>query len=287
MNELREGEGQLQHHGVGDALRQQILGVTTSLFTVAAVALVAIASTVGVTYYYHERTSSWVEQSRAISHLARTAYVLTVERELALLNDPAVKMGTTDAAKFTVTMDSLVDAASNSPERTSHVAAIRDAQTRWNASVKSASSDVNSSIVQKKRFDILRARLALLVLAEETRYVQSRDDQRNLALFTTATVFAELLILLLVFNGLRRRLMAQVERVIQQSNRLQTQTEELESSNVELALAIESKEQARALAEVEAAEQSALFNAIPEVFFILDREGRYHKVSPTNDKLLA
>ena len=88
VNENREGEGQLLRHGVGDALREQILGVTTNLFTVAAVALVAIASTVGVTYYYHERTTSWVEQSRDVSRLARTVYVLTVERELALLNDP-------------------------------------------------------------------------------------------------------------------------------------------------------------------------------------------------------
>ncbi|MEO7367738.1 MAG: EAL domain-containing protein [Gemmatimonadaceae bacterium] len=287
MNELRAAEGQLLHPGVGDALRQQILGVTTNLFAVAAVALVTIASTIGVTYYYHERTTSWVEHSREISRLARTAYVITVERELALLNDPDVNTATRTAARFAVTMDSLVNAASNSPERTIHIAAIRDAQTRWNASVKSASSDINNNIVQKRRFDILRARLALLVLAEDTRYVKSQADQRTLALLATATVFAELLILLLVFNSLRRRLMAQAERVIEQSNRLQIQTEKLESSNVELALAIESKEHARALAEDEAAEQSALFNAIPEVFFILDREGRYHKVSPTNDKLLA
>ncbi len=221
MNELREGEGQLPHHGAGDALRQQILGVTTNLFTVAAVALVAIAATVGISNYYRERTTSW------------------------------------------------------------------DSQSRWNASVTSASYDINSNIVQKKRLDILRARLALLVLAEDARYAESQNDQRSLALLTTAAVFAELLLLLLVFNGLRRRLMAQAERVIQQSNRLQVQTQELERSSVELAFAIESKEHARALADEEAAEQSALFNAIPEVFFILDREGRYHKVSPTNDELLA
>jgi len=287
VNESLEGEGQKPQPGVGDALRRQILGVTTNLFTVAAVALVAIASTVGVTYYAHERTANWVDRSREVSRLARTAYVLTVERELALLNESALRLATKASAKFAVTMDSLVDAAGSSPERSNHVTAIRDAQARWNSSVKTAGTDISNSVVQKKRFDILRSRLALLVIAEDTRYAESQDDQRTLALLTTATVFGELLILLLVFNGLRRRLMAQADKVIQQSNRLQIQTEELERSNVELALAIESKEHARVVAEEEAAEQSALFNAIPEVFFVLDRDGRYHKVSPTNDELLA
>ncbi|MGH9419223.1 MAG: diguanylate cyclase domain-containing protein, partial [Thermoanaerobaculia bacterium] len=148
--------------------------------------------------------------------------------------------------------------------------------------------------VQKKHFDILRTRLALLIIAEDEHYAESQDDERRLAVLTTAAVFAELLILLLVFNVLRRRLWLQATEVIQQSDRLhaqsdrlQAQTQELERSNEELARAIELKERARLMAEEDAAEQTALFNAIPEVFFVFDRDGRYHKISPTNDLLIA
>ena len=286
MSEPVAGEKRTPQFAGGDALRQQILGVTANLFTVAAIALVAIASTIGVTYYVHERTAVWVEKSREVSRLARSAYVLSVERELALLSDSAIKPAPRAAAKFAVAMDSLVDAAKSTPDQSNHFAGIKDAQEQWNASVGRAGAAGNFAL-RKKRFDILRTRLALLILAEDARYLESQVTERTLASLTTAAVFAELLILLLVLNGLRRRLMSQANEVIEQSVRLQAQTDELELSNTELALAIESKESARIVAEEQAAEQSALFDAIPEVFFILDRDGRYHKVSPTNDQLLA
>jgi diguanylate cyclase (GGDEF)-like protein/PAS domain S-box-containing protein len=287
VSESVAGDVQKSKPGPADELRQQILGVTANLFTVAAIALVAIASTIGATYYVHQRTSSWVEKSREVSRLARTAYVLTVERELALLDDSAVRPAAKIAARFAVTMDSLLEAASKGQESRSVVAALKDAQSQWDVSVAQKKEAGTAIGLQKKRFDILRTRLALLIISEDEHYTESQDDERTLALFTTAAVFAELLILLLVFNGLRRRLMLQATEVIQQSDRLQAQTEELERSNVELALAIDSTEKARLVAEEEAAEQAALFNAIPEVFFILDRDGRYHKVSPTNDLLLS
>jgi diguanylate cyclase (GGDEF)-like protein/PAS domain S-box-containing protein len=273
--------------GSADELRQQIIGVTANLFTVAAIALVAIASTIGATYYVHERTVSGVEKSREISRLARTAYVLTVERELALLDESEARPASRAAARFAVAMDSLLELARSGPDSGRNASAISDAQSQWNESL--AHNDITGAApgTQKKRFDILRTRLALLVMAEDERYSESQDDERALAVLTTAAVFAELLILLLVFNGLRRRLMMQANEVIEQSDRLRAQTEQLEKSNIELAMAIESKERARLVAEEEAAEQAALFNAIPEVFFILDRDGRYHKVSPTNDLLLA
>ncbi|HZK77782.1 MAG TPA: EAL domain-containing protein [Gemmatimonadaceae bacterium] len=296
--ETSAGEGQTLQHRAHDTLRKQIGSVTASLFAVAAIALVAIAATIGGTYYAHERTVTLVENSREISRLARSAYVLTVERELAILSDAppqaAEKAATAAATRFSATLDSLFKAASNSAERRNHVNVIKEAQTHWNASIAVAGSKSTGRASQKKRFDILRTRLAVLTLAEDVRYAESQGDERRVTFLATAAVLAELLILLLVFNRLSLRLMYQANEAIQQSSRLQTQsdrlqiqTEELERSNIELAIAIEAAERARIIAEEAAAEQAALFNAIPEVFFILDRDGRYHKVSPTNDALLA
>ncbi len=285
MNEPIAGEGDLSTHRPGDTLRQQILGVTANLFTVAAIALVAIASTIGLTYYAHELMAGRVSRSRDISHLARTAYVLTVERELAYLNDSAVRPAASTAAKLAVTMDSLVNEVGANSDRRNQVMSIQDAQTKW--VTNTARVVPGGALIQRRRFDVLRTRLALLILDEDRRYAGSQDAERTLSFITTATVFVELLILLLVCSGMKRRLLNQADMVIEQSDRLRVQTAELESSNLELAMAIESKEQARFIAEEGAAEQAALFNAIPEVFFILDRDGRYHKVSPTNDQHLA
>ncbi len=296
--EIHAAEGQTQH-GAGDALRKQIMGAATTLFAVAAFALVAIAGTIGGTYYARERSVSLVDQSREIAKLARTAYVLTVERELGRLGEGPEQSSPNDAArakrKFAVTMDSLFKKSGSSAERMRHVTSIKEAQARWSESIANGGiGRTKERDGEKIWFDILRARLAVLVLAEDVRYVVSQGDERAVTVFSTAAVLAEILILLIVFNRLSRRLISQATQATEQSNRLQIQsdrlqrqTEQLEHSNVELALAIDAAERARVIAEEAAAEQTALFNAIPEIFFILDRDGRYHKVSPTNDPELA
>jgi diguanylate cyclase (GGDEF)-like protein/PAS domain S-box-containing protein len=291
-------EGQIQH-GADAALRKRIVRAATMLFAVAAFALVAIAATIGGTYYVRERTINVVDKSREIARLARTGYALTVERELALLGEGPEPSSPAAAAKARVrlsaTLDSLEKASGNSSERLNHITAIKSAEARWSESIaRGGIGRTKEHNGEKTWFDILRTRLAVLVLAEDVRYAVSQGDERIVTVFATATVFAELLILLIVFGRLSRRLVSQATEAMEQSNtlqvqsdRLRTQTEELEGSNVDLAVAIDAADRARVIAEEAAAEQAALFNAIPEIFFILDRDGRYHKVSPTDDPQLA
>ena len=73
--------------GRGNEVHRKMVRESRNLFGVAALALLAIAATVGAMYVIHEGTSSWVAESRDISRLTRTAYVLTVEREIALLDE--------------------------------------------------------------------------------------------------------------------------------------------------------------------------------------------------------
>src|SRR4029078_1494897 len=51
----------------GENTRQQMLRVPRSLFSVAAVALVAIAATIGATYSEHERTAATIAESRELA----------------------------------------------------------------------------------------------------------------------------------------------------------------------------------------------------------------------------
>ena len=285
-------------------LRTQMLFLTRYLFGVAAFALVAIAATVTAMYFLHEQTSDWVAETRDISRLARTAYVITVERELgrrsnALFTDGTLtKQDATSkaAARFTATLDSLKLLTRGNAERSARVVAIEDAQKRWVSLLDRPllSTPPATRLLERKRFDVLRTRIALLVLAEDATYSDRLLYERDVRLFTTAAILAELLLLLFVISSIRRRLVPQATEVLRhkdelekQAVRLSRQAKELEVTNSELASAIQEKEYARALAEEQAAEQSALFTAITEVFFVLDREGRYHKVTPTNDELLA
>ena len=57
----------------GNELYAQMLRFSRNLFGLAALALVAIAATVGAMYVLHEGTASWVSESRELSRLARTA----------------------------------------------------------------------------------------------------------------------------------------------------------------------------------------------------------------------
>ena len=282
---------------IGNEINRQVLRFSRNLFGMAALALVAIAATVGAMYVLHEGTASWVATSREISRLARTTYVATVERQLALIDEaqaskPAGSSAASKAAaiRLDAVLDSLVHLAGQTPERAAKVASIQDARKRWLAP-PGRTDDLpvpgRVSVSGKRRFDVLRARISLFVLAEDTRYSERQNRERTLRLVTSGAILFEVLVLLLVLNGIRNRLVEQATEVLEQKESLERQAQQLEVSNAELAAAIEEKERARALVEEEAAEQQTLFNAITEVFFVIDRDGRYHKVAPTNDELLA
>ena len=280
----------------GNELYGQMLRFSRNLFGLAALALVAIAATVGAMYVLHEGTSSWVSESRELSRLARTAYVLTVERELARIDGVASRPDAValslerQGSRLAQVMDSLMRVGGKSPERANPIRGIKDAEMRWLQAEIGASRSATthqSAAVAKKRFDVLRTRLALFVMTEDLRYGERLERERNVRLITSAAILLEVLVLLIVLNGIRNRLVLQATEVIRQKESLEQQAAALEISNRELAAAIGEKEKAFSLMEEEAEEQSALFNAITEVFFVIDCNGTYHKVSPTNDDLLA
>jgi diguanylate cyclase (GGDEF)-like protein/PAS domain S-box-containing protein len=288
----------------GEKLRQQMLFLTRSLFGVAAVALVAIAGTVGAMYFLHENTSREVIRSRDISRLARSAYVVTVERELvrrsnaAWAEDASPQADAADKAadRFAQAIDSLKLLTAGNRQRSSRIASIEQAQSQWAAMLDNAFTSSSREMRERERtrFGILRSRLALLVQSEDARYSSLLLREEDLRLITTSAILSELVLLLFVISGIRRRLLKQAHELLRQKDELEKQAvilmkqaTELETYNRELGSAIQETEFARQLAQVQAEEQRALFTAITEVFFVLDRDGRYHKVAPTNDDLLA
>ena len=74
----------------GEKLRQQMLLMTRSLFRFAAFALAAIAATISAAYTLHERNTDSIAESGEISRLARAAYSIALESELALVTDRGV-----------------------------------------------------------------------------------------------------------------------------------------------------------------------------------------------------
>src|SRR5688572_11002243 len=137
------------------------------------------------------------------------------------------------------------------------------------------------------------AAIALVAIAATVSMLYSADDESTRVVMTAA-ILAQIVLLLLVISSIRASLIRQATEVLQhkdemdrQAATLRKQAEALEKSNRELAAAIQEKDVARALAEEQAAEQGALFNAITEVFFVLDRDGTYQKVAPGNDELLV
>jgi diguanylate cyclase (GGDEF)-like protein/PAS domain S-box-containing protein len=166
----------------------------------------------------------------------------------------------------------------------------------------SESPSIAVSAGEKLRQQMLRvtrnifsvASVALVAIAATIAATYSQHERTTTATMMTGAVFLEILVLLLLVNKLRKRLYAETSEVIRhkesleaQAERLQKQAEALAITNKELAIAITEKERARAYTEEQAAEQATLFTAITEVFFVLDRSGRYHKVAPVNDNLLA
>ena len=186
-----------------------MLRMARNLFGLAALALVAIAATLGAMYVLHDATSNWIAESRNISRVARTAYVVALERELALTDastketkgsQSAIARSTTRLAQL---IDSLAQGARRSPERSARMDAIEVANRHWIESDISVRGRDRS--LARERFEELRATLSRLMRAEEILY-NSRQKRENLIrLIFAAAVMIELLGLLLVLNSIRSR----------------------------------------------------------------------------------
>ncbi len=279
----------------GNEVHRKMVRESRNLFGVAALALLAIAATVGAMYVIHEGTSRWVAESRDISRLTRTAYVLTVEREIALLDETGAREVLEASAekqgrRLGIIVDSMALMAQGTPERAARVAAIGSVMKQWLESHPQAAANRvrrRVSSADMRRFDVLRTRLALLVASEEALYSERQTREQWLRLITSGAVLLEILVLLIVLNGIRARLVVQATEALRQKESIERQAVQLEISNAELAQAFSEKERAQVVMLEEAVEQAALLNAITEVFFVIDRDGFYQKVAPSHDELLA
>ena len=286
----------------GGQRRHQMLRMTRNIFGVSAIALVAIAGTIAASYSEYARTTSDVAESREFSRFARSAYSMAVEAELAQVTENPATDETEHANQAKLeslldnTIDSLMEAIAADADKDRPMPAIAASYAEWKAALRKASVD-NASPAEAAR-DV-RASKFLEVLSdftyrEDVRYEERQRRQNYVRIIMTGAVLAEIILLILIVNELRRRLYLQASEVLQhresleeQADRLQKQAQDLEASNKDLAAAIGENEFARQLAEEQAAEQATLFSAITEVFFVLDRQGRYHKIAPGNDELLV
>jgi len=121
----------------GDPLLHQVLSLSRNLFTVAGAALLAVAGTIGAMQLIQERVSRSVRETRSVSRLARTAYVLSVERQLSLLEpvrDPGTLAADSDkrSSRLAAVIDSISGVPANSGERKARISAIRSAHLSWN-----------------------------------------------------------------------------------------------------------------------------------------------------------
>jgi hypothetical protein len=260
--------------------------VSRNLSGVSAVALVAIAATIGASYTEHERASGAIAQSRELARLARAVYATAVERELSLVthntgtSSGSANSSTGVAAKLGVMVDSLMNAARKDPDRDGDVSRLSAAYLAWNRAMhRAAQSEATpDQLVRIMKQAPFRDQLSDFIHREDLRYEARQQRQTLVRVLMTGALFAEILVLLLVVNALRKRLYLQASEVLHHKESLESQTatllkqaDKLELTNKELALAISEKENARKFAEDQAAEQATLFSAITEVFFVLDR----------------
>ena len=141
-----------------------------------------------------------------------------------------VQLAASDATSFVRTgsqlaevMDSLITTAEKSPERAGSMTGIKEAQERWLEADRTRKPSL-----AKKRFDVLRARLAVFVVMEDARYASGWSGKRTMLLVTSGAIMLEMLALLLVMNSMIRDLLMQATQVLEQKESLERQALELE-----------------------------------------------------------
>ena len=247
---------------------QGFVGLARGVFRTAALALVALALTVGVLDWMARRFDHQLRHSGEVMRVARQAYELALDRDAGvrgyLLTRDSSSLTPELFARQTLAtaLDSLSALTANDPAQAERTGTIRAAINRWaNVFALPALRDPDAALgrhgdqvelVGKTLFDAVRWSFTRLIQAEEAVYNAQRRQQESTRVFADVAIVLELVVLLAVLVRVRRRMVAQANALADQ--------------------------QARARAVIEHA---------PDVLLLVDGDGtvRYH--SPSAEELMG
>jgi putative two-component system response regulator len=247
---------------------RSFVGLARGVFRAAAGALVALALTVGMLDWVARRFDRQLRQSGEVVRLARETYELALDRDAGvrgfLLTRDSSSLAPELFARESLAsaLDSLSALTADDPAQAERTGTIRAAIDRWaNVFALPALRDSNRvagrkrddvEVVGKSLFDAVRWSFVKLLQAEDVVYTAQRRRQESMRVFADAAIALELVVLLAVLVGLRRRMVAQAGALADQ--------------------------QARARAVIEHA---------PDVLLLVDGDGtvRYH--SPSAEELMG
>jgi diguanylate cyclase (GGDEF)-like protein/PAS domain S-box-containing protein len=256
-----------------DTARPSLLRDARHALLLATAALVGIAATVAITDRVEMRAEAETTRAREAANVARQAFSLAIDRETGirgyLLTRDSASLTPELAARgaLAAALDSLALLTTDDPARHADARTLRAALDEWERdfAVPALRDPANprwrapgpDGLAGKRSFDVVRARFGAFLDAENAIYGASAARVQRARQIAASTVVVEVAALALVILWLRRRLLRQAREI----------------------------DRARLDAEAVVAEQTALFAAMTDVIFVLDREGRYLKVAPTRPEL--
>ena len=201
------------------------VGLARGVFRTAALALVALAFTVGVLDWIARRFDGQLRHSGEVVRVARRAYELALDREAGVRGYLLTRDSSSLApelfarAPLAVALDSLAALTANDPAQSERTGTVRAAVDRWvNVFALAALRDPDATLgrkgdkvelVGKTLFDAVRWSFTTLIQAEDAVYDTQRRRQDAMRVFADVAIALELVVLLGVLVRVRRRLVAQ------------------------------------------------------------------------------
>ncbi len=193
---------------------------------------------------------NWVMRGRTISRIGRDARALATDREAAirgfLLSGKPVSLEPEFKARpaLQAKLDSLVSMSRDNLSQNERARSLRDAVHRWElgyadptlarARTPGYASSVESELAGKALFDNVRAAFDVFRNYEERSYERLVAFETFLGIVAFVAVIIEIVGLLAVLIGLRRRALEQASDLLDQQERLEEQATELEAQAAEL-----------------------------------------------------
>ena len=270
------------------------------------IALVGIALAVGAFFAFSESSAAWVAHSRDVGTISRDARTLARDRrrsaEEFLLSHDRTIAGLDARARrdLAAALDSLIALTADNALQQRRARAVVAAVADWDSSFAAPVFAGTVTAAQGSRtggalFDVVVARFAEFVAAEDQLYDERLARNRLLAILTLVGTILPIILLAGLTIEMKRRLQTQTDALLDQQDRLEeqaieleNQVEELESSVSELSDANRELEIARKAAEhalVERDRVSALLDSAlassPVGFGFLTTDLRYVRVNDT------
>lgn len=264
--------------------------------TVTMFAVTALVATLVALYATGQQSTAWVQHSRQVARLGRTALTMATDEETGirgylLARDSTMLSTYTNARRRLPALFASLLTTEDDPAQRERYRDIRDRLIDWNRRIAepvlAAPERFDDPSARRAwaadgrhRFDAVRVGFQALINEEDGEYEKRVERDSLIRLWGMMLLLIEILVITVAATLADRRMIAQANEILDNNSRLEEQAVELEITMDESQLSAREREEAFAVLD-------AALGSAPQAFAFFDNDGQLVHRNGAFDYLLS